>query len=738
MGIHQQLQGGWPIRGVEGRLPAPREVDYGDALDVAPPINGRRPTALQERDLARVADAVRRRWRTGLLIFLVVVIGVSTGSLMRAPVYRATGLLEIRQSAGAVPVETLFSTDGISDDDLETQFGILKSAKLAERVIANLGPDERVLPDVPEHASLAPRAVDADTKAAQLSPEALRNGLIVNPHRGSRLVEVSFDSQDPELAARVVNSVFDNYLRLRMEEAQRSAEWLKTQLQEAQETLEDTEHKLHAYVRRHGLAVLETGEGELAREVNERLRSLNESLAGARAERFEKQSAYELAPRALFSKDVTGPVAESLSVRLADLRRERAKLATVFHDEYPAVKALNSQIAELERALHAESANAVSRAQREYRTAVRREALLRQALDQQKATAQALAQHSTGYQSLRREMVTSQQLFTMLDQKLKEVSISAALKASDVGIVDRPTPPESPRGPSLWLNIGLATMVGLLLAGGGIAVGEYLDTTVRTVEDVDSYLGVPTLAAIPAVAAEPGYLPPGRPAGPRGPWRRIDREGAHASPLGEAFAALRTAVLLDADAPPPRVLLITSARSAEGKTTVSINLALSLARLQHRVLLIDGNMRYPCVQDAFGLEDEPGLVGYLTTEVFWRAFVRTQAQPDLDVLVCGKPGASPADLLSLPRMQQLVTAASREYDFVIIDSPALLAHPADVRSLATLVDSVLLTVRQGSTSREAVSVALSQLRNVRGIVLNRSDSRDIPAHYRDASAAIPA
>ena len=226
--------------------------------------------------------------------------------------------------------------------------------------------------------------------------------------------------------------------------------------------------------------------------------------------------------------------------------------------------------------------------------------------------------------------------------------------------------------------------------------------------------------------------------GPRGPWRRIDREGQGATPLSEAFAALRTAVVLDDDGLAQRVLLVTSAQSEEGKTTVAINLALSLARLKNRVLLVDANMRYPCVHEAFGLPDELGLVGCLTMpELFWGAFVSKAVRPQLDVLVCGAPSQSPADLLSLARMRELIAEASGDYDYVVIDSPALLAHPADVRSLASLADHVLLTVRHGTTPRESVSMALSQLDRVSGVVLNHLDSRDIPSHYRDVAASTP-
>lgn len=668
-----------------------------------------------DNDLFRYVDIVRRRWRLGLLVFAVVVLGVSAGVLLKAPVYRATGLLEIRrESAGTVSVETLFGSERIANDELETQFGILKSTTLAGRVVTELSRE------------------GTGAGAPGPSIERFQEVLLVNPKRGSRLVEVSYDADSPETAARVVNAVFDNFLQLRMEEAQKSADWLMTQLQDAQRKLETSENQLRTYVRQQGLEVLETGKGEMAQEVNDRLRTLNASLVRAHAERIDKQSVYELAADPA-SSNPRNAVAETLSVRLTDLRREYARLLSTFYEDYPAVKAVKGQVVELESALATESQLAADRLEQEYRTAVRREALLRESLTQQNALAQALGGNSSGYESLRRDVVTNQQLFALLNQRLKEVSISAALKASNVGIVDRPRPPTAPHGSYVGFNIGLAVIAGLFMGMGAVLLKEHLDTSVRTVDDVEGYLGVPALAAIPSVVVAARLLPAGTTIGPRGPWRRIDQDAYRQSPLGDAFAALRTAVVLNDDGPPPRVLLVTSARSAEGKTTVSINLALSLARLSYRVLLIDANMRYPCVQQALDLEKGPGLVGYLASDVDWPACGRMEANPGLDVIVCGEWSESPADLLSLPRMRQLVSEASGEYDYVVMDSPALLAHPADVRALAALADSVLLVVRQGTTPREAVSVALSQLTRVRGVILNQSDASDMAAHYRDVT-----
>lgn len=687
--------------------PAPI-VEVYDQPDLQPV----RAVPSSDRDLSRYAGILRRRWRLALVLFAVVVTGVLAGMLLQPPRYRATGLLEIRrETTSAVPVDTLFTAERVGNDELETQFGILRSQTLADRVVAQLRGEHP--PDIVP------------------TSEAIRRRLVIDPQKGSRLVAIAFVAANPALAASVVNAVFDNYLQLRMEESGRSAELLAIELKRAKEKLQASEAQLQTYVRGHGLEILETGKGEMGDELNQRLRSLNESLESARAERFARQSAFELALSRASTNGLNSPVVEDLTVRIADLRREQAKLSATFHDSYPAVIAVKQQIAELQSALEAETHTIVNRLGREYKAAERREALLQGSLARQHSVARSIGQNNNGYEALKREVLTNRQMYAMLDQRLKDVSVSSTLKASNVGIIDRPAPPAEPIGSSPALAAGLATLVGLFIAVGGVFVREHMDTSVRSVDDVDSYLGVPTLAAIPAVSRDLRLISARR-VGPRREWRRIDHTPG-SSPLAEAFAALRTAVLFDDGDNAPRSVLITSAQSAEGKTTVSVNLALSLARLDHRVLLIDANMRFPCIHEALGIGPAAGLAEYLAGAGDWQSYVRPGPHDRLDVLVCGEPAANPADVLSLPRMRELVAAATASYDFVLIDSPALLANPADVRSLASLADSVLLTVRQGRTPREAVATALGQLGRVSGVVLNRSDFRDVPTYHRDVT-----
>jgi polysaccharide biosynthesis transport protein len=722
-------------RGAAGGPPWPRvphtrrlasghtEIEPVAARDIAP---GRPPLPITiagspggpsgEPTLARYWDVLVRRWKSGLAILLVVVGGVTAGAALQTPVYRAVALLEIRrESAGALPVEALFSSEKMPVDELETQYGVLKSRTLTERVYA----------DVSHYASGpgAPPSAETPRRVDQEAIDALRRDIVINPQRGSRLVGIEYVSPNPQLAAYTVNSMLDNYLLLRMDESKRSADWLEQQIAESQRRLERSQQQIQSYVRQHRLEGIETGKGETAELANERLKALRAELAKAESDRIERQSTGEQVRGT--SGGGESSVSQQLVVRLADLRREHAKLASSFQKDYPPLKALSDQIAEVERSLAEESQQIVTRGQQQYQAALRKEALLRQAFEAQNTIVRALSDDSAttpGYETLRRELVTSQQQFAVLSEKLRDVRVSAALKAANVGIVDRASVPVDPDGIPLPLTVVLAALVGLVVAVGGVFLREHFDTSMRTFRDVESQLGVRALATIPAVGPRALLADRSR---HRRHWRRLDDSGDQRSPLADAFAALRNAVLVQEADVASRVLLVTSAQSAEGKTTVAVNLALSLARLHCRVLLIDANMRFPCIQRALNLPDRAGLVDHLCSRIAWRHALHPAVRPNLDVLAGSEPQVSPADLLSLPAMGALLDEAAGEYDFVVLDAPAVLPHLADVRALSAVVDSVLFTVRHGTTPREAVTLALSRLDRVAGVVLNGADDAEI-------------
>src|SRR5262245_27260408 len=412
---------------------------------------------------------LRRRWPTALIIFLTAMVAAVAGTWLEKPVYRDSGLLEIRPAnTAAVSVGYRFCSDRLAIDDLATQFGVLKSETLTERVVSELGLQK--LPEfTPTAAWWAPWSVPPPNDVQRVAL-AFQQQLVIDPQLGSRLVRVSFDTSDPQLSARIVNAVLDNYIRLRMEEAQQSARWLSAQLVDARSKLDDAQHKLQTYVRAQGLQVFETGQGETENLVNDRMKQLHEQLTQAQSDRFQKQSAFELANRQAGSSggnDMDNPAIQSLTVRLADLKREAARLASTFQEDYPKLKEARSQIAEVQRALDDEVKLSVSRSRRDYRAAERRESLLQDALNRQQTAAQGLEAKSAGYESLKRDVVTNQQLYTALDQKLKEVGISAALKATNVGIVDRAKPPLTQYQSPFALTLAIAAALGMLLGIGG-------------------------------------------------------------------------------------------------------------------------------------------------------------------------------------------------------------------------------------------------------------------------------
>jgi len=699
---------------------------------------------------------VRKRCWTILTVFFVLFTIVLLGTLKQKPIYRATALVEIeKENPNILTVQELFQLDAVSDTYLETQYKILRSDGLAKRVIDQLRLEK--LQEFNSRASEPSRTATAsssfnvgdkqDPEAQQATLVRFRDRLTVEPVKRSRLVEVSFESQDPDLAARVVNTLTSNYveesLQLRWEAAQKASGWLSQQLVDLKARLEKSENELQKYARENGLLFLEKDKGAPENIVNERLRELQEELTRAQAARYEKESLYRLVQAGDYSAlpgTVENKVLQDLTVREAELQREAAQLGTTFTPDYFKVKQIQSQIDQIEGTLTRERKRVAERIANDYMAAVRREELVRQAFVEQEKQANRVAERAVQYSILKREADTNKQLYEGLLQKLKEAGISAGLKASNIRIVDAAEPPKKPAKPSLVLNLALAVVMGLGLGIGAAFLQEHFDNTLKTSEDVEKFLSLPALAFIPAVESLNGrprsrWLLSDRikllSGGNHKPevmpqWYRIDVAAGYDSGLSEAFRSLRTSVLLSTANRPPRTLLVTSSQPGEGKTTVSINLAISLAQLGRRVLLIDGDMRRPSIRKAFDIEDGLGLVSYLTGQQDWRAAVRATGLADLDALLCGPIAPNPAELLSSERMQTLLSEAKLEYHFVILDSPPLL-NVADSRILASLVEGVVLVVQGGVIPRDVAQRAQAYARdvgaNLIGVVLNNVDVR---------------
>jgi len=708
--------------------------------------------------LVEYARVIQKRRATILTIAsLVFSIGLFA-TLKEKPIYRARVLVEIQKENPDIPsLQELFQLESISDTYLETQYRILKSENLARRVISDLKLDQLAEFNQPPHwwahhaqaASMQPAVAAGESAAPEstIDNEVLKkfqDRLDVEPLKRSRLVEVSFESNDRNLAAQVVNTLASTYIQQNLESrwqaSQKASEWLSQQLMGMKSKLEKSEDDLQQYARVNGLLFLETDKGTSENIVTQRLRQLQEELTKSQADRYEKQSLYLLVQQGDFSSlpgIFNNKLMQDLTEKLAELERERSRLSSIFNPDYPQVKEIQNQIDEAQSTLSAERERAAKAITNDYRASVERENMLQQAFKDQQHDADLIAEKSVQYNILKRETDTNKQLYVGLLEKLKETGVSTSMKAANIRVIDPAYPPKKPDSPRIPLNLSLAMLLGLSMGIGAAFLQEHLDNSFKTAGEIERFLQLPALASVPAVAASTNgnghslYARARHMAGEKYPaaivpsWNRIEGNGQNTA-LAEAFHELRTSVLLSTAKHPPKTLLVTSAKGGEGKTTVAANLAVSLAQLGEKVLLIDADLRRPSLHNFFGIPNTCGLVNFLTGNPDWRSLLSHPAPIGLSVLPSGPVPPNPADLLSSEYMPGLIREATKEYKFIVLDSPPLL-NLADSRILATLVDGVILVVGGGITPRDLVHRAYASAvdagSHVLGATINFADTR---------------
>ena len=548
---------------------------------------------------------------------------------------------------------------------------------------------------------------------------------------------------------------------------QHTAEWLSRQLGEMRHRLADSEDRLHAYLRQSGL--LFTGDKQSPSE--EKLRQIQDALSKAQDDRMTKQALMETSlkasPEALVEM-VKEPSLREYQTKLTDLRRQRADLASVFKPNFDLVKRLDAQIATVVAALEKQRTAILEQIRNDYESASRREELLRNSYTAQTDRVTKDGEKTVQYGILKREVDSNSQLYELMLRRVNETSVTSALRASNVRIVDPAKPPHEPYEPSLFRNLFWGLVAGLVVGTGCTVVSRRSDRHIRNPGELGFYLSVPELGVIPSangllagkeryvggaevvlrrgevfannppVVGSAGRVRPGAmcrlvtsPSRPTletptevlSDGRRVELVSwqQRSSKMAESFRAILTSILLaNVDGKAPTVMVVTSALPGEGKTTVASNLALTLARIGKRVLLIDADLNKPSIGEVFGVPQEYGLLDLLasTTTDFGDLLadaIQVTSIPRVFVLTGGSAHADATRLLYSETMADLLRQARIEFDMVLIDTAAMLEAP-DARILGRMAEGVALVVRAGMTTRD-VALTVKERLEEDGIVL---------------------
>jgi succinoglycan biosynthesis transport protein ExoP len=685
----------------------------------------------------------KHQWLIATFLVTVVTV-VSIASFKMKPVYVAAARVEVdKESQNTLPFQGVNFEEYVDMEDyIETQIKILQSETLAMQTINALNLSQYPEFGGPSGTIAVPHGGAGVARPAILG--AFLGHLSVKRVPNSRLIEVQFDSGDPQLAARIANGHVQGYIeqnfRSKYDAITQASGFLSQELEALRIKVEKSEDARVAYERQNQIWQLD----EKQNITTQTLGDLNKAVTEAQTSVASSEALYRMAVSGnvdLLPEVRNSPVIQDLTRRKAALEDSYTEALEQYGPNYPKVLRIAEQKKEVEESLTRAQNIMVGSIEEDYKTAHQHLELLQEALDRQKTEANDLAEKLVEFHILEHDADSNKQLYDGLLQKLKEAGITAGLRTSNIRVVDPALVPTAPAGPQKTRNIVLSVLVGLV---GGIGLAlfrEYLDNTVKSPDDIESLAGLPSLAVVPSLPGSNGY---------HGKWPKLAHKAtaqvasgprvetlSHTQPksqISEAFRALRTSLLLSQAEHPPQVILVTSALPREGKTTSAVNLAVTLAQLGDRTLLLDSDMRKPGIRRALNLTlgKETGLSSYLAGVATLDEIIFPHPTiNNLATVTTGPVPPSPADLLSSHRMREAISELRRRFKFIVIDSPPVMAA-TDAVIVSSLTDGVLLVVRSGETPKEAFTRTRDLLNAVKsrmlGVVLNAVDS-SAPDYY---------
>ena len=713
---------------------------------------------------------LRKNGRFASLFAVIATLLVGASAFLMKDAYRPTARLEIDPPSTGIKTlhEIEYASETDNQDYLETQAQIMQSDALAISVIRALRLDHDA--ELVSKANLekfgqsnagakpaAPvRAGDRSylqdqydlanrTPLESIALEGFQRRLLVSPVRNSRLVEVSYSSRDPRTAQLVTNTLVTQFMdqnyRNRYTTTMEASTWLSNQLNDLREKVQESNQAVADYQKKYGFIEADDKDVPLAQLMDD----VNHQYSEASANRIEAEAyvrMIDLGQSSGIPAVRDDQVFQNLMTRFADSRAQLAQARAIYGDENSNVKKLENESNELAAQVEAERMRMVSQVRTGFAAAKAREEMLQQSREKLRAQMGDAGSHMVAYKVLKNEALATGDLYNTLQARLKEAGIYAGLRSSNIHIVDLAPELQRPTAPNRALIILIGAMTSCVLALVATFFRESVDTTLHSPDDVRDWVGLTSLAMIPrvlssatsvkAAATMRGAVSLGRNGdGPVRATPQIFLTRSHTAEA-EAMRDLRAALMLSRAGAPPRVVLVSSPSSGEGKTTVAINLATALAG-RGRTCVVDADLRRPMVAKAFAIRRTVGLSDVLAgTSSIDEALVEASEVPGLMVLPGGQRPPNPADLVASEQMEAVMVALSGRFDHVVIDSPPVIPF-SDARVLSQLSDVVVLVGRYGTTTQRALTRAAQLLNEVRaslaGVVVNDIDFTSADYRY---------
>jgi succinoglycan biosynthesis transport protein ExoP len=668
----------------------------------------------------------RKRW---IFAFILIVVPIWTiVTFLRTPIFRATTMVQITSDN---PASIVTSKDGMGNpvsreerqEFAQTQFQILQSRSVAQRIIEKLN-----LKNHPEFQRGLRQGENADS-SMKLMVDSFLKKLDVSPEKNSFLVRVSFESEEPVLAREVTNALVQEYTQFGMESRSHAfgavQKWLDYQLQVLRAKVESSEKQLYSFAEKSNVINPENKDNVVLQKYTD----LSNLLTKAESERMAKESQYKqiktggLDSSLILNNPLTVKLREELVIQEAKV----ASLGKIFKSGHPEFQTERAKLGQLRARLNAEIKRLASSIKADYESAKRTEEMLRQNLNDQKERVAKLQRQTVDYKILKRDVEANDALYKGLLARMKEASIASTMIPTNVQVIDKAERPLSPCRPNKALNLVFASLLGIF---GGIGLAflvEHLDDSIKSAEELEEVSKLPVLSLVPALDAPEN-------------WRSLpdlqipslNYLQDYGSQMSESIRQLKTIILLSDLENPPKILLITSPNPGEGKTTVAVNLACSLAFQGRKVLLVDADLRRPQLHKVFQKPVSPGLSDFLQEICSPSQIIHATELPSLFIIPAGRRSHVPAEIIGSQDMSVYLKKIGEHFDHVILDSPPILGCTEGL-ILSASADGVVLVVRHLSTSIEAGRLAQQFLQKVKapliGSVINYANYRDLGYHY---------